>query len=791
MAKSKNLTHQYASPSVFFPYSQSDLASTTPSPYSFYIMNSSYMSALYDALGIKRALTSASYVCDQIQQAVPKSSQTALEEDLWTAWSAVSQPSRSDNLPSSRKLLADDSPPETPALSSCTPMLGSSICQLTVRDAGTYKLILESPGFLPSSTTLTVASTSLTTDITVPMPPVIPASQTLFLVSWTSGETLNVQVSTPFGCTLNSDNLDSFCFCGSTTVNMTKLAPSRYQVLIQSPVPPDASSSSTFTYAVLVTPSTTSRFGNNTALNAPVAMSGITKQALQPYSNTLRMNCSNIIGLPVLVFVIEVFTPAGTFLAFTRVATGDPTAPPVTPFQVSVAEASVAISSIAQVNIACVIPPCPSAFLLSFDIGVVAPNLTTCQCFNCQNESQISLVMYPLPIFGITGAQYFSSFMVSNGVVFPASMNTNFACPFTTGTNQKGPTLFKVVKRTFVPLGLRFYAGQVSFVADQQQLVPAKSQPSYGYATFNINATATSILTPLLTFSAIVWSSLSSSVTTIGIYSLSADLSTKGQLIYAVCGISPASACPNGSSATVPGFQLPASQSRTLYKSMLTGSPVYYLSFLTANNPLGEIGSILLANDLADNVNTGMSQNGMFPPIVNPQSKFMGLSALLSGNRTTYIPNRPPHGQTSNLYSQLLAPSAAVNFLIDVSTNPFIPFSSFSSCQTSNAALSFPPNSFLLSAPGPLASFNPNLSDSSTFSLTLNAPMSPGLVSIVIPANIFKLKNVVATLSVVSVSSGNYPPPPPHAPSALTLPLLLCHQGQHPLSETFLSLACF
>jgi hypothetical protein len=180
IAKSPNITQQYASPGIFFPYSQPALAVSTPSPYSFYVMNTSYMSSLYDALGIKTALTSASYVCSQIQSTVPKSSLTTLEEDLWTAWSAASRPLNGDNLPSSRKLLDVGSVSAKPAISSCQLSPSSAMCQLTIPGPGTFNLVIESPGFLTSSAELTISSAALSTDVVVPIPPSIPASQTLF-----------------------------------------------------------------------------------------------------------------------------------------------------------------------------------------------------------------------------------------------------------------------------------------------------------------------------------------------------------------------------------------------------------------------------------------------------------------------------------------------------------------------------------------------------------------------------------------------------------------------------------
>jgi hypothetical protein len=770
IAKSPNITQQYASPGIFFPYSQPALAVSTPSPYSFYVMNTSYMSSLYDALGIKTALTSASYVCSQIQSAVPKSSLTTLEEDLWTAWSAASRPLNSDNLPSSRKLLDVGSVSAKPAISSCQMSQGSAMCQLTVPGPGTFNLVIESPGFLTSYAELTISSAALSTDVVVPIPPSIPASQTLFLISWTSGERLNVQISTPFGCILNSESLQSFCSCGSTTVSMTMLAPGRYQVLIQSPVAPDASSLLPFTYALLVTPPTISSFGDNIPLNAPIALAttfatnGLSQKILELYANTLRINCSSSIGFQYSAFTIEVMTSAGTFLAGTSAPTSDHT-PAQAPFQISVAgetlgQVTLNTSSPAQVDIVCVSPPCPSAFFLSFGTDAIVPTLVNCQCSNCQGQSQLQLV--PLSFSLIKGAQSFSSFMISGGSIFPASMNTNFSCLFTTGTKQKGHTSMSINKRTFVPL--RVDLRQVLFVADQQQLVPAKLQPSYGFATFTIVVNTQSILTPSLTFSDIAWSSLSSQVTSIGIYSLTADLSGLGPLFYGVCGSSAGLACSNGTSAFFPGFQLPVAQSKTLYNSMLTGSPVYYLSIRTDNNLLGEIGSVLRAN----NFDSVMSENSLFPPILNPNDAFVGLKAIFSADTSSY--NGPLYGENPIVFSQILAPSAAVNVSIDLLTNPSVPFSSFSSCQMSNAALRFPQNSFLLSAPGPLASFNQTLSDSNTISINLNAPMSPGPVNIVLPANFFKLKNVVAALSVAS-SGKCSPSSSSPLPSSFCIPL--------------------
>jgi hypothetical protein len=426
-------------------------------------------------------------------------------------------------------------------------------------------------------------------------------------------------------------------------------------------------------------------------------------------------------------------------------------------------------SSLVQVNILCISFPCPSAFILSFGINVVVPKSTTCQCINCQSQSQASLVLIPSPTsFGINGpnsligTQSFSSFMVSDGSVFPVAMNASFSCLFRTGANQQGPTSLIISQRAFVPLGNSLYFGAQVFTADQQQLVPASPlKPSSGYATFAISASTNSVLTPMLTFSDIVWTSMSSNVTAIGIYSLSADLSTRGPLFYAVCGPSPAPACTNGASASFTGFQLPTVPSNTLYNSMLTGSPVYYLSFSTANKPSGEIGSVLLASTN----NPGGSGYSMFPSTLKPERLCLSLAAHFSGDRITSLGYLNPSSfsnQQSNSYSQLLAPQAAVNVSINVVTNPLIPFSSYSSCQTS-VTLDFPQNSFQIGVPGPLSSFNSGLSDSNTISITLNAPVSPGFVNIVLPANSFKLNNVVAALSVGS--SGNSPssssPPSP------------------------------
>jgi len=167
-----------------FPYSQSTLIGADPSPYTYFTVNTSYMKAFYDALGINVGLTDPNYACSVIQKnpSEPKSSTAALEQDILNAWSAISNPSPNQEFLSSRKLLQSGIQSEPSLLSSCAPTPGNNACQLKIPSSGTFNLTIQSPGFQTSSATLSVSATSFTTNVVMPVPPAIPSSQTLFLV---------------------------------------------------------------------------------------------------------------------------------------------------------------------------------------------------------------------------------------------------------------------------------------------------------------------------------------------------------------------------------------------------------------------------------------------------------------------------------------------------------------------------------------------------------------------------------------------------------------------------------